>query len=70
MFRKLHLMLCVLGFHKKKLYVGGYRCEYCGKYVGGCVPEDMRVKGCGRKKKQAPAPVAQYDDEEQLEMFI
>ena len=33
--KKLRLILCILGWHKKKLYVGGYRCEFCGKYVKG-----------------------------------
>lgn len=32
---KLRLTLCVWGFHRKKYDVGGYRCEWCGKYCGG-----------------------------------
>lgn len=34
-FRKLRLVLCLFGVHKKKLDVGGYRCSHCGKYVRG-----------------------------------
>jgi hypothetical protein len=37
--KKLRLILCILGWHKKKLYVGGYRCEFCGKYVKGYKPK-------------------------------
>ena len=49
MIRKLRLIMCILGLHKKKLYTGGYRCEHCGKYVGGQVPKERRVY---RKKRR------------------
>jgi hypothetical protein len=49
MLRKLRLIMCILVMHKKKLYTGGYRCEYCGKYVGGFVPPERRV--CHKKPK-------------------
>lgn len=39
---KVRLMLCVWGFHKKKMFVGGYRCIWCGKYCGGYVPEPWK----------------------------
>ena len=41
--RKIHLIMCVLGWHKKKMCVGGYRCIWCGKYCGGYVPEPWKV---------------------------
>lgn len=42
--RKLRLMLCIFGWHRKKMFVGGYRCLWCGKYCGGDVPEPWKVK--------------------------
>lgn len=43
LWRKLRLILCILGWHNKKLFVGGYRCLWCGKYCGGYVPEQWKV---------------------------
>lgn len=40
--RKFRLIMCILGFHKKKMFVGGYRCIWCGKYCGGYVPEPWK----------------------------
>ena len=44
MIRKLRLILCVLGWHSKRMCVGGYRCLWCGKYCGGRVPEPWKRK--------------------------
>lgn len=35
LWRKIRLTLCIWGFHRKKYDVGGYRCEWCGKYTEG-----------------------------------
>lgn len=33
--RKIRLTMCIWGWHKKHYDVGGYRCEWCGKFVEG-----------------------------------
>lgn len=39
---KLRLTLCIWGFHKKKLSWKGYRCDCCGKFVGGYKANDKK----------------------------
>lgn len=33
--RFVHAVLCAFGLHEKKYDVGGYKCNYCGRYVTG-----------------------------------